>query len=304
MAKRDLTRRGGWSFRPGEAVTEPLDYVMQAAAGADDSPVMLHLIFTDDGLYVPAVVRRPPGRGPFPAVMCLHGGSGGLGIAFLLDQVLNRGMVFDRLLAEGYLVCYAEGRMEIEDAYGTDLPAPLDHQDVIAAFRYLRRLPEVDPDRIACFGVSHGGELQMKIISELGEGPAALVPCEPAVIEYLGLRYSGPRTEAGLQFNADLGDAQVDLKRAMERIERIPSSLPILVLGRDADHLQGLFKKLHELLRRANKRAEWASWDHPVHAYHWGPRRQDGGYAPDPSQRETLDRVVAFLNAHVRDPNR
>jgi len=57
-----------------------------------------------------------------------------------------------------------------------------------------------------------------------------------------------------------------------------------------------------DMTRRAGKRAEWASWDHPEHAYHWGPPRRDGGYAPDAIQRETLDRVVAFLNRHVRDP--
>jgi len=79
--------------------------------------------------------------------------------------------------------------MEVEDAYGTDIPAPLDHRDIIATFRHIQRHPAVDPRRVAFFGVSHGGELQMKVISDLGgapstalgAGPAALVPAEPAV---------------------------------------------------------------------------------------------------------------------------
>lgn len=96
-----------------------------------------------------------------------------------------------------------------------------------------------------------------------------------------------------------LTDAQVDLKRAMERIERIAPPVPILVLGRDTDHLQGLFRKLHELLSPAGKQAEWASRDHPEHAYHWGPRRQDGGYALDPIQRETQDRVQRLIPGTV-----
>ncbi len=203
MADRDLTRAGGWSFHPRQPVAEPLDYVVQVGVAAGASPVMLHLGFTEDGLYVLAVVRVPPGRGPFPAVICLHGGSGGLGIVFMVDRVLNYGMVFDRLLAEGYAVCYTEGRMEIEETYGTDIPAVLDHRDVIATFRHVQRHPEVDPHRVAFFGVSHGGELRRKVISDrggapstaLGAGPAALVPGEPAVIEHLGLRYDGPRTE-------------------------------------------------------------------------------------------------------------
>jgi hypothetical protein len=75
----------------------------------------------------------------------------------------------------------------------------------------------------------------------------------------------------------------------------------ILVVGRDDDHLQGLFKKLHELLTRAGKQAEWATFDHPEHAYQWGPPRGEGGYEPDALQSATLERVVEFLNVNVRD---
>lgn len=314
MAERDLTRPGGWSFRTESEVTGPVDFVVQVAAPAGESPVMLNLVFTQDGIYVPAIVRIPPGPGPFPAVICMHGGSGGLGISFLVDQMLHRSLVFDRFLAEGYVVCYTEGRMEIEEAYGTDIPAVLDHQDLIATFRYIQRQPYVDPERVGFFGISHGGEMQMKIITELHDGPAALVPGEPAVIEYLGLRYDGPRTEKNLQFNADLRDDQIDFERAWARIQPISSDVPILVLGRDTDHLQGLFHKLYELLHRAGKNAHWASWDHPEHAYQWGPRKTEtvqeyhgaivvteSGYKTDDLQRKTLDTVVAFLNEHVRD---
>jgi dienelactone hydrolase len=299
---RDMTRRGGWSYVVRQTVRLPLDWITQIPAATSGTPLMLHMVFTDDGLYVPSVLRTPQGRGPFPAVICIHGGSGGLGISFLVDHVQNNGMVYERLLAEGYAVCVAEGRMEHEDAYGAERGEHvIDHQDIIAVFRHLREQPEIDPQRIAFFGVSHGGEMQMKVISDMGEGPAALVPTEPAVIEYLGLRYPGERTEAELQFNDDLTDDQVDIENGMRRIERIPHGLPILVIGRDEDHLQGLFRKLYELLVRAGRDAYWASFSHPEHAYQWGPRRAGDGYEPDDVQRATLDRVVAFLNEHVRD---
>ncbi|MBI5879146.1 MAG: hypothetical protein HZB53_15975 [Chloroflexi bacterium] len=296
-----MSQRGGWSFRPGVSVVRPLDFVVQAPVPVADGSIALHMIFTDDGLYAPAIVRRPAGCGPFPAIITMHGGSGGLGISYLMDEVLDRGWVFDRFVREGYLVCHTEGRMEIEDAYGTTVPAPLDHNDMVNAFHYVRQLPAVDPARVGFFGVSHGGEMQMKLISELGDGPAALVPGEPAVIEYLGLRYDGERMERNLQFNGPQPDSQIDLARAWERIQRISPTVPILVLGRDGDHLQGIFHKLYELLVRAGKHAHWATWDHPEHAYQWGPRRGADGYAPDPIQQATLDTVVEFLNEHVRD---
>lgn len=70
---------------------------------------------------------------------------------------------------------------------------------------------------------------------------------------------------------------------------------------------------LYELLDDDRKPAEWASWDDPEHAYQWGPRRTEttvhsDGYVEtesthdlDETQRETIDRSVAFLNEHVRD---
>lgn len=307
-------RPAGWELHShAMEVASPLDFV--ARIGGDPA-LELHMVFTLDGAYVPAVVRRPAGPGPFPAVMCMHGGSGGLGHALLAEWMRNRSSLFDRLVSEGYLVCFTEGRMELEDIYGTDWPGVLDHQDVVEVLRYLQRLPEVDAARIGTFGVSHGGELQMKLISEMGEGPAALVPTEPAVIDYLGLHHeggskddpdwtsedsSGFRIEEKMQFRDDVTDDQIEFDTAWERIQRISDSTAILVIGRDDDHLQGVFRKLYELLDRAGKRAEWASWDHPEHAYQFGPTRASGSYEPDPIFDETVDRIVEFLNANVRD---
>ena len=306
-----IERPAGWRFHTGKPVVEPLDFVVELGG---EPPLSLHMIYTLDGAYVPAVVRRPEAPPPWPAVICFHGGSGGLGHSFLAEQMRNRGWLFDRLVAEGYLVCNAEGRMENEDQYDKGLPAVLDHQDVAEVFRYVQRLTDVDPERIGTFGVSHGGEIQMKLIAEIGEGPAAIVPSEPAVIEFLGLEHegddeegwavedsSGPRVEEKLQFRHDVSDDEIDFASAWERIQRISDDVRILVLGRDDDHLQGLFKKLHELLTRAGKQAAWVTFDHPEHAYQWGPERSAGGYEPDDLQQATLDRVVEFLNANVRD---
>lgn len=307
-------RPGGWLHHPRSIqVPEHLDLVIPL----DGDPVLeLHMVFSRDGTYVPALVRMPALEGRFPAVVCLHGGSGGLGWSYLLRELRDRPMVLDRLVEEGYVVCFTEGRMEREDVYGPEADATLDYEDVVEVFRYVQRLPTVDPGRVGFFGVSHGGELQMKVVSGLREGPAALVPAEPAVIEFLGLRHeggsaedsleqssedsSGPRIEERLQFRELVRDEDIDLARALERVEAISDGLPILVLGRDDDHLQGLFRKLYELLAGAGKLVSWDTWDHPEHAYQWGPRAASRQEADD-VQRATLERVVGFLNRHVRD---
>ena len=311
LVSHDLARRAGWVHQPRLVVMGPLDQMMQLPWPTSDgaSALTLHLVYTDDGLYVPAIARQPPGPGPFPTVLVIHGGSGGLGIPFLVDLMTSQGWAIDALLARGFAVVCAEGRCEIEDAYDSGVPESgvLDHNDMITVFRYVCRQRWVDAARVGFFGVSHGGEMQMKLAAELGKEahvrgpmPAALAMCEPAIIEVLGLKYGGVRKEANLQFHGPITDDQIDLTRAMARIERIPATLPMLVVGRDEDHLQGPFLKLHELLHRAGKRAEWASFSHPEHAYQLGPRRGPGGYAPDAVQTATLACVLDFLGHHLK----
>lgn len=304
-SRHDLSRRAGWVHHPALDVLGPLDQTLQVPVPGGASPLTLHLVYTDDGLYLPAVSRQPDDAGPFPTIIAIHGGSGGLGVPFLVDHVMNQGWVLEAMLARGYAVVFAEGRCELEDAYGTAYPGVLDHQDMVTVYRTIARQPWADARRIGFFGASHGGEMQMKLAAELGRRgaplPAALAMCEPAVIEFLGLRYDGVRKEANLQFQAPISDGQIDLDRALERISQIPAGLPMLVVGRDEDHLQGPFMKLHELLQRAGKRSEWASFSHPEHAYQFGPRRTADGYAPDAVHSATLARVLEFLDRHVRN---
>ena len=301
--EHDLSRRAGWVHHPALDVMGPLDQTTQLQVPAGQSPLQLHLVYTDDGLYVPSVSRRPPGPGPFPTVIAIHGGSGGLGAPFLVDHVLNQGWAIEAMLARGFAVVFAEGRCELEDAYGTAYPGILDHMDIISVLRFVRRQPWADAGRIGFFGASHGGEIQMKVASHLASAgeplPAALTMCEPAIIEFLGLKYDGVRKEANLQFHAPIDDSRIDIERAVSRISVIPDDLPMLVVGRDEDHLQGPFMKLHELLRRAGNRSEWASFSHPEHAYQFGPRRTADGYRPDAVQQATLNRVLAFLDTHL-----
>jgi dienelactone hydrolase len=306
MSEQDPSRRAGWVHHPRSPVLGPLDLAIDLPVTTSASPLTLHMVYTDDGLYLPAVSRCPGGRGPCPVIIAIHGSSGGLGVPYLVDELQNRGWALEVMLAHGYAVVFAEGRMEHEDAYGTGIPFLLDHNDMVTMLRYVARQPWADPERIGFFGVSHGGEMQMKLAAEVAAHggapmPAALAMCEPAAIEFLGLRYEGARKESNLQFQLPLADARIDTGRAIARIDSIPATLPMLVVGREEDHLQGLFMKLHELLGRAGKTVEWASFSHPEHAYQFGPRRGAEGYRPDSVQQSTMERVMAFLNANVRD---
>jgi dienelactone hydrolase len=128
---------------------------------------------------IPAVFKVPPGNGPFPAVIILHG-CGGRGASQLIwaRRLNNWGyaaLIPDSMTPRGVKrVCEPEAQ---------HLVTPLDRVgDVGSAMAWLRTRPEIDPQRIAVMGQSHGG------------ATAALAT--QRVYEYLGLRaaidYYGP----------------------------------------------------------------------------------------------------------------
>ena len=94
-----------------------------------------------------------------------------------------------------------------------------------------------------------------------------------------------------------MGRARTNLPLARERIA--PIDLPILVMGRDGDHLQGIFRLSYELLEEGGKDAEWVSWDHPLHGYLF-PLAADGTARPDQVQEHAIDGVIDFLDRHMK----
>ena len=82
-----------------------------------------------------------------------------------------------------------------------------------------------------------------------------------------------------------------------ERIE--PISLPMLVMGRDDDHLQGIFRLSYDLLASSGKDATWVTWDHPLHGYIFPVVGADGAVEVDDVQERAIDGVIAFLDKHL-----
>ena len=90
--------------------------------------------------------------------------------------------------------------------------------------------------------------------------------------------------------------SRINESLALKRIE--PISLPILVMGRDDDHLQGIFRLSYDLLVSAGKDATWVSWDHPLHGYIF-PAATDGTVEVDDVQERAIDGVIEFLDRHL-----
>ncbi len=273
-------------------------------------------VLTRDEIYVPVIVRKPKGNGPFPAIT-MGWGEGREGMKKVETLTESLAQMQDRMIARGYVVATVNYRNEIPYAYEQSKPPEnlpdsisgerrmlksgptLDHEDLIAIIRYLQTLSYVDKNGVGAMGVSHSGEMIMKAASEYTFGAGVCV--EPANHEFLTVDTgpNAPRKGTEIQYN-DIEVARKNANKAegMERIKRI--NTPILIFGRETDHQQGIFKLTYEWMKEAGKDVEWASFDHPVHGYVFIRTGPDGPYKPDEIQQKTWDIFMNYFDKHLK----
>jgi hypothetical protein len=283
-------------------------------------PAAYYLAESRDGLYVPYAMRTPADEGRFPFVFLAYGNGGG-GLDWLRQWVHERPYITERLLAAGYACGWGRYRTEVELGFNHGGPllvdgrqgmevmnrSPLEFEDEVAILEHARRHPRVDPGSLGHVGVSHAGEMLFKLAYRYPGILRAGVASEPANHEFLDLRLDdaapvNPETGVRDIEEMQLTDAawvrsRTNLPVARERIAGI--DLPMLVMGRDDDHLQGVFRLSYELLAEAGKNAEWVTWDHPLHGYIL-PLTAGDAAGPDPVQEAAIDGVIAFLDRHLK----
>lgn len=287
----------------------------------DGSPHPAHLIYIEtwDGLYAPIGLRLPSGDGPFPIVL-LASGNGGEGMAWIREAIRDRGYIMERLLEAGLACAWIRYRTEVELGYNTGgrlvrdtrqgrelfNRAPLEYEDAISIIDQLKTRPDIDGDKVGLIGVSHGGEMVLKITFEY-PGVAAAVASEPAAHEFLALEPDDSvsvNTSTGLR---DIESMQMsDVEKVLRRIDsdvarsRVAAiDTPILVMGREADHLQGIFRATYQLMLEAGKDVEWVSYDHPLHGYVFPLIGPDGEPEVDATQEAAIDHVISYLRPHL-----
>ena len=281
-----------------------------------DTPADYTFVLTRDEVYVPVMVRKPKGDGPFPAIT-MGWGEGREGMKKVERLAERLSQMQDRMIARGYVVATVNYRNEIPYAYERAKPPQnlpdsisgerrmlksgptLDHEDLIAIIRYLQSLPYVDKNGVGTMGVSHSGEMIMKASGEYSFGAGVCV--EPANHEFLTVDTGpqAPRQGTQIQYN----DLEVVRKNAikaegMERIRRI--NTPMLIFGREKDHLQGIFKLTYEWMKEAGKDVEWVSFDHPTHGYVFVMDQPDGSYKPDETQKKAFEIFMDYFDKHLK----
>jgi dipeptidyl aminopeptidase/acylaminoacyl peptidase len=158
--------------RAQEPITRP-------AVSEDSCPAETIAPVARDGYRGRGVLRKPPGAGPFPAIIWIHPGL----LTFPQSALLNisrRGANPSRFLAAGYVVTLPTYRSRDEDPQsGVSL------QDCLAAVDYLRQQPYVDPKSIVVYGCSGGGDLALEVAA--ATDVCAIVPEEPASLLMAGI---------------------------------------------------------------------------------------------------------------------
>jgi dienelactone hydrolase len=303
-----------------EPVKSPVTSVTEPVKGSN-IPVQIIYVETVDGLYAPIGLRKPPGNGPFPIILFAHM-NGGMGVRWIREWTQNGSWTQEQFLKAGYAVAWMRYRGEVNNSYGTRLVekqregrqllnrGPLEYEDAISIIKYVKTLPFVDPDRVGYLGLSHGGEMLMKITSEY-DGLRAGIASEPASGDFLA-RKSPPRkpgeapppetmavnTEEMQKKSTEEVLTQIDKSVAMERIQSIKT--PIRVQGRDRDHNQAIFRANYELLREAGTQVEWESYDHDEHGFIFVRRNKEGVYAPDPVQLQVVKDSIAYFDGFMK----
>jgi hypothetical protein len=247
-------------------------------------------------------------------------GNGGEGMRWIRNAVRNRAYTMDRLAEAGFAAVWLRYRTEVELGYnnggklvrdkrqGREMfnRSPLEYEDEIAVIEYLKTLPFIDGDRVGLIGMSHGGEMTLKIASEY-HGVAAAVASELASHEFLALNpdntaFVNEETKLRNIENMQMAEVEkvrrrIDMDLAKARIA--PIDTPFLVMGRDEDHLQGIFRTSYDLLAEAGKDAEWVSYDHDYHGYVFPIRGADGNYILNDVQVQAIDHVIGWLKKRL-----
>lgn len=221
-----------------------------------------------------AAVARPPGAGPFPTVILLHGSHGFAQQYVQLAQDLAHG---------GFLAvaaCWFSGGSGTGARFVNPISCPeappmpvasssRAQQIVGALVQAARTLPDARPDRIALFGHSRGGGAALNYMLATGNVQAVVI------------------NSAG--YPSELADHVSQVRT------------PILILHGTADSPDDggsaftnvqMARDFEAALRRAGK---------PAETFYYEAGRHNGIFTNSTQYDDEVKRIVAFLSRHLRN---
>ena len=278
------TEDAGWEQLPDGTYGKALDYTGTG------------------GITLPGYVRKPSGRGPFPAIVFLHGGMAyPRGQGSMVKQGQTTTSPIEDFLKQGWVV-YAIDYRHADSPVASVLD-PTEIDDSVAAVQTLQKQPFVDPARLGIMGGSHGAQLSSRLISRVNLKGAVI--CAPACFE---LPETKKAVAAGAPINkivtTIIAAAESKYGKPLEEVAKDPAKygyksafteIPdvkcavLLVNGKNDDNsLYGVVNMYADKLRAAGKQAETYFPDNGPHGFYTGH--------PDiPEYQESIRLAVAFF---------
>lgn len=192
-----------------------------------------------DGHETPAIWAAPEGKGPFPAIVWLHGAPANQGERGERSEA-DRGR-FDLFLKAGFVVCLGDYRGEPSAGPGISGP-----DDAVAIIRRVKSLPLVDPKRVAIMGHSLGGVTTL--FAAAREPVACVVDSAAAAYAVLGMPMGSLR---GKSAGGELPEDEYNRVQALGILGKI--NAPTLILYGANDPLSRINKTIHDLMKSLGK---------------------------------------------------
>jgi dipeptidyl aminopeptidase/acylaminoacyl peptidase len=277
--------------RPPRKVIQPINLTYDVPLEGVTENAQEAYIQSIDGLYIPAVILKPKGKGPFPAIVSIHGSPGGRGMSELKSIAQNRGMASDRFLKEGYAVVSCDYRRSpVEGNNGPTDPSFA--ADVVAVIRFAKSIAEVDPTKVCIYSGSLGSESTVLALGE--ESVAAAVINSPAGYTYMHAARDNPDWKSG----AILSAGQYDKSLAHSNLGKI--NTPTLFVVGTADKFLPNVKTTVSILKELGKDSSVDTYDGEKHGFYWGPNKQDGKYKPSSAFAQALDKAINYFDQRVK----
>jgi dipeptidyl aminopeptidase/acylaminoacyl peptidase len=276
------------------------DTVTRPFVSEEVAPLESIAPIASDGSRGEGFLRKPPGKGPFPAVVLIHGGIVRWPSQQLRDYAL--GTWPSRFLAAGYVVATITYRSRDVDPQSPDAL-----NDALAAIDYLRHLSYVDSRRIAVNGTSGGGDLALW--DAASTSLAGIVAEEPASSMFMGM-ITKQTPKKGERFTPE--DAMVIhanpakfftpeyRKLAQERIA--PINCPILIVQGEETSRLNVFNRetLISEAKAARKALEIKSYPGEPHSFAF---YSTAARTPRPAvAAQVFEDIDAWLRRQLRTP--
>jgi acetyl esterase/lipase len=231
----------------------------------DACPAKIVSISGKAGNQVSAVVRQPPGAGPFPAIVLLHGGLSPYPVEKLKEESLSRPN-YTRFLAAGFVIVVPTFRSREENPQTRDA---LD--DCLAVVDYVKKMPAVDPKSVAVLGGSGGGSLALELAGE--SDLCGIVAGEPATVLFTGLMVRG-MSDRGPAFQDVMRNPKKYYTPELQKFTQAKIAqihCPVLIVHGDIHPLKIINQEIIvPELKAAGKSVGYIEYAGQPHAFWWG----------------------------------